>query len=112
VAGADLPQIEGFAADVVEAAGDKAAIKVSGEVDLYTAPVLKSRLFSLVADGALYLTVDLADVTFLDSTGLGVIVSTLKRVREGGGNLQIQSPSAPAFKVLEITGLTKLIEIV
>jgi anti-sigma B factor antagonist len=51
-------------------------------------------------------------MTFIDSTGLGVIVGTLKRLREGGGDLVLRSPSRSTRKVLEITGLTRIVEIV
>jgi anti-sigma B factor antagonist len=95
-------------ADVVDRT---ATVTVRGEVDVYTAPQLRDRLYSVVADGAGLVVLDLSAMTFIDSTGLGVIVGTLKRLREGGGDLTLRSPSRSTRKVLEITGLNRIMEI-
>jgi anti-sigma B factor antagonist len=50
-------------------------------------------------------------MTFIDSTGLGVIVGGLKRVREAGGDLRLRGPSRATRKALDITGLIRIIEI-
>jgi anti-sigma B factor antagonist len=84
-------------------------VAIDGEVDLYTAPQLRATLYDLIADGALHLTLDLRDLSFIDSSGLGVIVGTLKRIREGGGELVLQAPSRSTRKVLDITGLSQVI---
>jgi anti-sigma B factor antagonist len=60
-------------------------IAVSGEIDVYTAPKLRERLISLVESGSYQLIVDMEGVEFLDSTGLGVLVGGLKRVRAHDG---------------------------
>ena len=64
---------------------DNTVLEVGGEVDVYTAPRLRERLVELVEGGARKVIVDLSRVEFLDSTGLGVLVGALKRLRAAGG---------------------------
>lgn len=85
-----------------------AVLAVSGEVDVATAPRLRERLIALVSDGQTRIVVDLEGVDFLDSTGLGVLVGALKRVRTQGGDLALVCTEARILKVFEITGLTKV----
>ena len=68
--------------------GTRTVIAVGGEIDVYTAPSLRERLNELVASGHYDLIVDMEKVEFLDSTGLGVLVGGLKRVRSHDGTLQ------------------------
>ena len=93
-------------------ADGEATVSVRGEVDVYTAPQLRECLYGVVVDGNRRVVLDLSAMSFIDSTGLGVIVGTLKRLREGGGDLVLRSPSRSTRKVLEITGLTRIMEIV
>ena len=80
-----------------------------GEIDVYTAPTLDAELSRLTGDGRTDLVVDLSRVDFLDSTGLAVLVKTLKRVREGDGRLAVVVTSDRVAKVFRITGLDGLI---
>lgn len=91
--------------------GDTAVVRVVGELDLATAPQLRELLVDLVARGSHHVTLNLADLTFIDSTGLKVFVAGLKRLRESGGDLALRSPSAAAMRVFEITGLTTIFAI-
>jgi len=86
-------------------------LAVGGEVDVATAPSLRSRLLDLIGQGKINLVVDLEAVEFLDSTGLGVLVSTVKRVRADGGDLALICTSQHILKVLEITSLTSVFAI-
>lgn len=88
--------------------GDAAVVKVVGELDLATAPQLRELLADLVAQGSRHVTLDLADMAFIDSTGLKVFVAGLQRLRDCGGELALRSPSATAMRVFEITGLTTI----
>lgn len=88
-----------------------AVLAVQGEVDVYTAPQLREQLISLVDSGQRNLVVNLEGVEFLDSTGLGVLVGGLKRVRSAGGDLSLICTQRRILKVLEITGLTKVFAI-
>jgi anti-sigma B factor antagonist len=83
-----------------------AVLTVAGEVDVATAPRLRQQLVETASSGQDTLVVDLTEVEFLDSTGLGVLVSGLKRFRTLGGDLVIVCTRPRILKVFEITGLT------
>lgn len=86
-------------------------LAVSGEVDVATVPRLREQLHGLVAQGDTQIVVDLDNVEFLDSTGLGVLVGALKRVRSSGGELYLVCTQPRIRKVFEVTGLTKVFSI-
>ena len=88
-----------------------AVLSVQGEVDVYTAPQFREQLIQLVDQGQRSILVDLEGVEFLDSTGLGVLVGGLKRVRSHDGDLALVCTQRRILKVLEITGLTKVFTI-
>jgi len=87
--------------------GDCAVIQVTGEVDVYTAPMLRDQIRELSAKGAVHLIADLGRVDFLDSTGLGALVGGLKRLREAGGSLALVISTPRILRIFQITGLTK-----
>ncbi|HLN16702.1 MAG TPA: STAS domain-containing protein [Acidimicrobiales bacterium] len=89
-----------------ESRNDIPVVSVSGEIDVATAPGLRERLQALVASGKSTIVVDLLNVSFLDSTALGVLVGVLKRCREAGGDLRLVMTEPRIQKVFEITGLT------
>jgi anti-sigma B factor antagonist len=91
--------------------GDHTVLEVGGEVDVYTAPKLRERLVELVSDGHHQLIVDMTKVEFLDSTGLGVLVGGLKRVRSHDGSLALVCNQERILKIFRITGLTKVFPI-
>lgn len=91
--------------------GDWAVLDVAGEIDVYTAPKLRERLLDLVKAGRYRIVVNLEGVDFMDSTGLGVLVGGLKRVREHDGQLVLAGPQAPVRRVLAVTGLNKVFAI-
>jgi len=88
--------------------GSWAVLAVAGEVDVATVPRLREQLHSLVAQGQHHIVLDLEAVDFLDSTGLGVLVGALKRVRTNGGELALVCTQSRIRKVFEVTGLTKV----
>jgi anti-sigma B factor antagonist len=75
-------------------------VDVEGEIDVYTAPRLRELLIELV--------VNMEKVEFLDSTGLGVLVGGLKRVRAHDGSLDLVCTQERILKIFRITGLTKV----
>ena len=83
-------------------------IDVQGEIDMYTAPRLRELLIDLVSKGHYQLVVNLDKVGFLDSTGLGVLVGGLRRVRAHDGSLDLVCTREPILKILKITGLTEV----
>ena len=83
-------------------------IDVRGEIDMYTAPRLRELLIDLVSKGSYQLVVNLDKVGFLDSTGLGVLVGGLKRVRAHDGSLDLVCTQQRILKIFRITGLTEV----
>ncbi len=82
--------------------------RLLGELDLSTAPQLRDELVRASTEGAQMVTVDLADLAFIDSTGLSVLITGLKRLRQQGGDMALRSPTPSIRRVLEITGLTQI----
>jgi anti-sigma B factor antagonist len=91
--------------------GDRTIVTVGGEIDVYTAPKLREELIDLVSGGAHHLVIDMENVDFLDSTGLGVLVGGLKRVRAHEGSLRLVCTQERILKIFRITGLTKVFPI-
>lgn len=88
--------------------GDHTVIKLKGEVDIYTAPSLRATIVDTVEKGRFKIAVDLDEVVFLDSTGLGVLVGGLKRVKQHDGELGIICNQEKILRIFKITGLTKI----
>ncbi len=86
----------------------RTVLEVAGEIDVYTAPQLRERLIALVDDGVRKVIVDLSRVEFLDSTGLGVLVGGLKRLRSVGGDLVLVCAHERLLKIFRITGLDRV----
>ena len=93
------------------AEGGRTVIEVAGEIDVYTAPKLREKIAALVDEGVYHLVIDLERVEFLDSTGLGVLVGGLKRVRTHDGSLSLVCTQERLLKIFRITGLTKVFPI-
>ena len=83
-------------------------VAVGGEIDVYTAPKLRDRITELVADGVYTIVIDMEAVEFLDSTGLGVLVGGLKKVRAHDGSLELICTQDRLLKIFRITGLAKV----
>lgn len=96
---------------VVSNNGSGHEVRLLGELDMATADRLRDELARLSADGAVLVTIDLSDLVFIDSTGLSVLISGLKRLRQQGGDMALRSPTPGTRKVLEITGLTEVFAI-
>jgi len=92
------------------AVGAATVIAVSGELDIHTAPDLTEVLRPAIAAGQPVI-VDLTDVTFMDSSGLSVFVTALKRAREAGTTLVLVVSEPRVMRVFSITGIDTLIDI-
>lgn len=79
-----------------------------GEVDIYTSPQLKQEIVDTVEDGCKNLLIDLDQVAFIDSSGLGVLVGGLRRVKERSGTLRLVCTRDNILKIFRITGLDKV----
>jgi anti-sigma B factor antagonist len=89
-----------------------AVVTVRGEIDVASAPQLRGHLHHVCVEGAPKVAVDLRDVTFLDSSALGVLVGALRRCRENETHFQLLITSPRLLKIFEITGLTSVFDIV
>lgn len=84
-----------------------AVLSLRGEIDVYTAPRMRQAIVDLVDAGSRNIVIDMENVDFLDSTGLGVLVEGLKRVRTRGGSLSLVVTQDKIVKIFDITGLNK-----
>ena len=83
-----------------------AVLTAVGVLDIATTPELRTRLDEALADGPDALTVDLTDVTFIDSSGLRSLLGASRRADERSGQVVLRSPSPAVQRLLEITGTT------
>jgi anti-sigma B factor antagonist len=96
----------------VREAGPARVVVLTGSCDLATAPNLRQMLQPFVPPGVNEVTIDVTALDFIDSTGLGVVLGAMRRLREGGGVLQIAGAQGIVLRVLEITDLDKVIPLV
>ncbi|PLT27953.1 anti-sigma factor antagonist [Peribacillus deserti] len=89
----------------------KATVKVKGEIDAYTAPKLRETLFPLSEQQNVHMVVDLSEVSYMDSTGLGVFVGLFKSVRSHDGEFRLVGLSERLRRLFDITGLADIIDI-
>src|SRR6202142_3139881 len=84
---------------------------VGGEIEVYPAPKLREKLINLVESGSYHLIIDMEAVEFLDSTGLGVLVGGLKRVRAHEGWIDLVCTQGRILRIFRITGLSRVFNI-
>jgi anti-sigma B factor antagonist len=86
-------------------------VSPQGEIDALTAPQLGRRLLGLVDEGKTGVVVDLSSVTFMDSTGIGVLLNALRALGSRRGRLVLVCPHERVLRPFQITGLTGLLPI-
>ncbi|MGW1890006.1 STAS domain-containing protein [Streptomyces sp. NPDC002004] len=97
--------------------GKWAVLRVSGEMDLVTSPVLRQRVHDAVAEGRRSLVLDLSDVLFCDSSGVGVLIASRRLMRSFQGRLRLVLPAQGAVdgshvnRVLAALGVRRLFEV-
>lgn len=94
--------------DVRESKGDTYVVDLNGEIDVYTSPKVKDAIGELIDKGHYNLVINLEKVRYIDSTGLGVLIGGLKRVREHGGTVNLVCTNPQIKKIFDITGLVKI----
>lgn len=87
--------------------GDWRVVTVNGEIDVHTGPALRDHLLSAFSQGEDTVVVDLSQVSFLDSSGLGVLVTAHKRARTTNGELRIAACRPPVSTIFQITALDR-----
>ncbi len=88
--------------------GSRTVVEVAGEIDVSSADALRDEISNVLERERFDLVIDLRAVQFMDSTGLGVLVGTLKKVRSQGGTLQLVIDSERLLKVLRLTALLQV----
>ena len=84
---------------------------VSGELDAYTAPELRDALDDELKDEHANLIVDLSDLGYLDSTGLGILIGTAKKCRQAGGDLAVVCARENLLKIFQISGTQEILNV-
>lgn len=93
----------------LETMGATLVIRPEGRLDLVSAPELRELVAKSVAGGVVNIVVDLHDVDFLDSSGLGALVTGLKTTRQVGGNLRIARATEQTLIVLDLTMMQQVL---
>lgn len=98
-----------FSVNTAAIGEDAFVVALSGEVDLHTAPALEQALEGVLALGGTSVALDLADVSFVDSTTLAVLMRYHERFESRGGQLIIVTADRRVLRTLEVTGLDRIL---
>jgi anti-sigma B factor antagonist len=101
---------ETFSAKVIGLEGDSLLV-LAGELDLATAPELAGVIDQLVAQGPRDVALDLSGLSFIDSSGIAVLVDAQHRLTEQGRHLSIRAARRSALRVFEIAGLVEFLDV-
>lgn len=91
--------------------GSQSILSLSGEIDAYTAPKLKESLNPLTEQQGQEVIVDLENVNYMDSTGLGVFISALKSTKENDSKMKLVNIQDRVLRLFQITGLDEIIDV-
>ena len=95
--------------DVTQPRAGTAVLTLGGRLNMVSAPHLKTAITESVEAGRTHLVVDLTAVSFMDSSGLGVLIAGLKRARQVGGDLRITGVTQQVATVLQLTNLDRVL---
>ncbi|AIF42390.1 STAS domain-containing protein [Virgibacillus sp. SK37] len=90
---------------------EKSIVSLSGEIDAYTAPQLKDAVLPLTKTPEHTMEIDLENVNYMDSTGLGVFISALKSTKEHGSKMKLVNIQDRVLRLFKITGLDEIMDI-
>lgn len=85
--------------------GDRGFV-LAGEIDAHTAPMLEKSLAERLSSGSVHTDLDLRGVTFMDSSGLRVVVAATEALRAVDGDLTLVAPTSSVAKLIEVSGLS------
>lgn len=91
--------------------GEAMVYRLRGSLDLATAPSLRAALLEAADEGTHEIVVDLSQLEFLDSTGLGALIGAHRRALENGGRVRLIVSDGPISRLLTITGLMRIFEV-
>jgi anti-sigma B factor antagonist len=101
---------DGFSASIATG-DDSCVVSLSGELDMASAPELAHALLSLPDPGPAEIVVDFSDLSFVDSSGIAVLIEAQHRLAEDGRRLSIHSARRHAMRVFEISGLLDFLNV-
>lgn len=87
-------------------------VRVSGELDAYMAPELREKVEEVLDRGARWLLIDLSEVEYLDSVGLGIMIGAAQRATERQGDIAVVCTRPNVMRVLEVSGTQELLNVV
>ena len=90
---------------------DAVHLVLKGEMSFYNVTILKERIFKFIKPEDKVIIVDLSKVNFMDSAGLGLLISLVKRMKSQGGKLIVEYPQLGVQKLIEMTRLDQLMEV-
>lgn len=96
--------------DVRQVSG-RPVLYVTGEIDIYTAPLFKQAVVNLVSEGTHNIVIDLTGVTFMDSSGFGTLLGATRRLRPGGGGLHLAGANSTIQRMLRLTRLDSIMQV-
>lgn len=88
---------------------DAAVLRLTGRLDMLSAPELKRAVTEVVATGCTHVVVDLGAVDSIDSSGLGALIGGLRATRSAGGDLRIANANTQVMTVLGLTTLDRVL---
>ena len=100
-----------FVVELLSPCDGVAIVELQGEVDIHGAPQFKEALLRGIGDGARRIIIDFTEVSFIDSTSLGVVVTGVKGIKAHGGSLEIVCPNESLRGIFVTTGLDQILGI-
>jgi anti-sigma B factor antagonist len=88
-----------------------ALVTIQGRLDAAAAPTFKQRITDVISQGNVRLVLHIAHVSFMDSTGLGALVSAFKAARKANGDISIVAPSPQVQKLFKLTAMDRVFRI-
>ncbi|MEV6299589.1 STAS domain-containing protein [Actinoplanes sp. NPDC051861] len=95
----------------LDVTGDTTTVSLHGEIDILTVEQLRVALGEAVTAGPRLIVVDMAEVAFIDSTGLGALISGFQRARDQGISFRLSRPSDNVRQILVLSGLLEVVEL-
>lgn len=97
---------------MVQAMRNAVTVVIAGELDHFAAPQIRRRLDDILCDPAVtHLVLDLENLTFMDSSGIGVLLGRLRELQARGGTLSVKNMQPPVEKLFRLSGLQQVISI-
>ncbi|MEJ8778901.1 anti-sigma factor antagonist [Pseudogracilibacillus sp. ICA-222130] len=92
--------------------GKKSIVQLSGEIDVYTAPALRDKLIPLTEKAGHKIKIDLENISYLDSTGLGVFINAYKSSKQHNSIIEIIHVKDRVLRLFQVTGLHEIMNVV